>query len=113
MSQFCDFVNNDVRKNSVGFHNFDKVSNRRDVFYFQNSCFKIEKAKKLIFIFRLIFTLSHVESGFNVNNLIFETILKQIVITRRFSKDYLIANKLLPHTFEINNDLILSVKKDG
>ena len=112
MSQFCDFVNNDVRKN-VGFHNFDKVTNRRDVFYFQNSCFKIEKAKKLIFIFRLIFTLSHVESGFNVNNLIFETILKQIVITRRFSKDYLIANKLLPHTFEINNNLILSVKKDG
>ena len=80
---------------------------------FKTRVLRLKKQKKLIFIFRLIFTLSHVESGFNVNNLIFETILKQIVITRRFSKDYLIANKLLPHTFEINNDLILSVKKDG
>ena len=80
---------------------------------FKTRVLRLKKQKKLIFIFRLIFTLSHVESGFNVNNLIFETILKQIVITRRFIKDYLIANKLLPHTFEINNDLILSVKKDG
>ena len=80
---------------------------------FKTRVLRLKKQKKLIFIFRLIFTLSHLESGFNVNNLIFETILKQIVITRRFIKDYLIANKLLPHTFEINNDLILSVKKDG
>ena len=80
---------------------------------FKTRVLRLKKQKKLIFIFRLIFTLSHVESGFNVNNLIFETILKQIVITRRFIKDNLIANKLLPHTFEINNDLILSVKKDG
>ena len=80
---------------------------------FKTRVLRLKMQKKLIFIFRLIFTLSHVESGFNVNNLIFETILKQIVITRRFIKDYLIANKLLPHTFEINNDLILSVKKDG
>ena len=80
---------------------------------FKTRVLRLKKQKKMIFIFRLIFTLSHVESGFNVNNLIFETILKQIVITRRFIKDYLIANKLLPHTFEINNDLILSVKKDG
>ena len=80
---------------------------------FKTRVLRLKKQKKLIFIFRLIFTLSHVESGFNVNNLIFETILKQIVITRRFIKDYLIANKLFPHTFEINNDLILSVKKDG
>ena len=80
---------------------------------FKTRVLRLKKQKKLIFIFRLIFTQSHVESGFNVNNLIFETILKQIVITRRFIKDYLIANKLLPHTFEINNDLILSVKKDG
>ena len=80
---------------------------------FKTRVLRLKKQKKLIFIFRLIFTLSHVESGFNVNNLIFETILKQIVITRRFIKDYLIANKLLPHTFEINSDLILSVKKDG
>ena len=80
---------------------------------FKTRVLRLKKQKKLIFIFRLIFTLSHVESGFNVNNLIFETILKQIVITRRFIKDYLIANKLLPHTFEINNDLILSIKKDG
>ena len=80
---------------------------------FKTRVLRLKMQKKLIFIFRLIFTLSHVESGFNVNNLIFETILKQIVITRRFIKDYLIANKLLPPTFEINNDLILSVKKDG
>ena len=26
MSQFCEFVNNDVKKNSVEFHDFDKAS---------------------------------------------------------------------------------------
>ena len=35
----------------------------------------------------------------------------ETIITHLFIKDYMIANKLSPHTFEINNDLILSVKK--
>ena len=59
MSQFCDFVNNDVKKYSVEFQNFVKATDRLDVFYFQNSCFKIEKAKELNFILKLIFIVSH------------------------------------------------------
>ena len=47
ISQFCDFINNYVKKNSGEFHNFDKATDRLDVFYFQSSCFKIEKAKEL------------------------------------------------------------------
>ena len=32
------------------------------------------------------------------------------IIAHHFIKDCMITNELLPHTFEINNDLILSVK---
>ena len=31
MSRFCDFVNNDVKKSSVEFHNFGKATDRLDV----------------------------------------------------------------------------------
>ena len=35
----------------------------------------------------------------------------ETIIAHCFIKDYMLANELLPHTFETNNDLILSVKK--
>ena len=65
----------------------------------------------------MIFIVSHgnasVESGLIVNNLILENNMKvETVIVHRFIKDYnMIANELSSHTFEINSDLILSVKK--
>ena len=106
MNQLFEFVNN-VKKNSAEFCNFDKA---------KNSCFKMEKAKELNFLLKLIFTRSHGKSsvvrGFSVNNLILENNMKaESIIAHRFIKDYLIANELSSHTFEINNDLILSVKK--
>ena len=112
MSQFCEFVNNDVKKNSVEFHNCDKATDRLDVFFFQNSCF----AKELNFILQLTFNASHgkvsVERGFSVNNLILENNMKvETIIAHRFINDYVIPNELSAHTFEINIDLILSVKK--
>ena len=116
MSQFCDFVNNDVNKNSVEFHNLDKATDRHYLFYFQNLCIKIEKAKELNFVFKLIFTVNHenasVEHEFSVNNLILGNSMKaETIIPHCFIKNYMITNELLPHTFEINNDLLLSVKK--
>ena len=66
---------------------------------------------------KVIFIVSHgnasVESGLIVNNLILENNMKvETVIVHRFIKDYnMIANELSSHTFEINSDLILSVKK--
>ena len=116
ISQFFDVVNNDLKKSSVDFHNFRKVTDRFDVFYFQNLCFNIKKAKELHFVLKLIFTVSHgnasVERGFSVNNLILENNMKvETIIAHRFVKDFFIANELWPHIFEINNDLILSVKK--
>ena len=116
MSQFCDFVNNDVNKNSVEFHNLDKATDRHYLFYFQNLCIKIEKAKELNFVFKLIFTVNHenasVEHEFSVNNLILENSMKaETIIAHCFIKNYMITNELSPHTFEINNDLLLLVKK--
>ena len=35
----------------------------------------------------------------------------ETITTHHFIKDYMIINELSPHTFEINNVLILSVKK--
>lgn len=50
MSRFCDFVNNDVKKSSVEFHNFGKATDRLDVLK--------KKAKELNFVLKLIFTVS-------------------------------------------------------
>ena len=63
----------------------------------------------------MIFTVSYgnapVERGLNVNNLILENNMKaKIIIVHHFVKGCMIINELLSHTFEINNDLILSVK---
>ena len=70
MNQLFGFVNN-VKKSSEEFYNFDKA---------KNSCFKIEKAKELNFVLKLIFTRSHgkssAERGFSVNNLILENNMK-------------------------------------
>ena len=43
MSQSFNFSNNDVKKNCVEFHNFDKATDRLDFLYLQNSWFKIER----------------------------------------------------------------------
>ena len=74
------------------------------MFYFQNSCFKIEKAEELNFVLKLIFTGSHgnasAERGFSVNNLILENNMKaEAIIAHRFIKDFMIENELSPHTF--------------
>ena len=101
-------ANNDVKKNSEEFHNFDKATDRLDVVYFQSLCFEIGE---------LIFTVSHgsssVEHGFSVNNLI----LKKQYESRNhnctsFHQGLYDCKWIIsPHTFEKNNDLILSVKK--
>ena len=116
MSQFFDFVINDVKKSSVEFHNFGKSTDRLDVVCFQNSCFKIEKTNELNFVLKLIFTESHgnasAERGFSVNNLILENNTKaEAIIAHRFIKDFMIANELWSYIFEINNELILSINK--
>ena len=117
MSQFYDFVNNDVEYNSVKFHNFDKhkATDRHDFFYFQNVCFMVEKVKELNFVLKLNFTLSHgnasVERFTILNNLILENNMKaKTIIAHCFIKDCMITNELLPYTFEINIDSVLSVK---
>ena len=114
--QFCDFLDNVVKKNSDEFHNFNKATDRLDVFYFRNSVLKSKKAKKLDFVSKLIFTVSHgnasAERGLSVNNLIWgNNMIAETINAHRFIKDYMIANELFPHIFEINNDLILSLKK--
>ena len=114
--QFCDFLDNVVKKNNDEFHNFNKATDRLDVFYFRNSVLKSKKAKKLDFVSKLIFTVSHgnasAERGLSVNNLIWgNNMIAETINAHRFIKDYVIANELFPHIFEINNDLILSLKK--
>ena len=98
------------------FSNCNVTTDRLDVFYFQNLFFKIEKAREFNFFLKLIFFVSHgnasVEHGFSVNNFVLKNNMKaETIIAHCFIKDYMLANELLPHTFETNNDLILSVKK--
>ena len=79
-------------------------------------CFKMEKANELNFVLEVIFTVSYgnafVEPGFSANSSILENnMTAETIISHCFIKDYMIANELSPHTFEINNDLFLSLKK--
>ena len=76
----------------------------------------IRVSKELNFFLKMMFTVSHgntsVERGFSVNNLILANNMKaETIIAHCFIKGYMIANEFSSHTFEINNDLILSVKK--
>ena len=69
----------------------------------------------LAMVMKTVFTLSHgqasVERGFNDNNIALKQNQKDdTIVARRFIKNYLSANNLLPHTVTINQKLVKSVK---
>ena len=60
----------------------------------------------LAMVMKIVFTLSHgqasVEHGFNDNNIVLKQNQKDdTIIARRFIKNYLSANNLLPKTCEV------------
>lgn len=75
----------------------------------------IQNYKKLSYIVRVIFVLSHgqasVERGFSVNDSVIDTNMSpESVIFQRLIWDHMISNDLKPATVRINKSLVLSVK---
>ena len=66
-------------------------------------------------VLKIVLTLSHgqasVERGFSQNKtILLNNMMTQSIVARRFIKDHLIANNLQPHTVNLSNKLIVSVK---
>ena len=75
----------------------------------------IQKHKQLSHVLKIVLTLSHgqasVERGFSQNKMILSNkMTTQSIVARCFIKDHLIANDLQPHTVNLSNKLIVSVK---
>ena len=109
LSQFNNFVENEVKELKTDSFKFDPKNDRLDDFYFQHAC--VNNYKDLSFVLRVVLTLSHgqasVERGFSFNNFSVKTnMTPATIISRRTIKDHLIANGLKPHTVEITSSII-------
>lgn len=74
-----------------------------------------QKHINLSFIVKIPLTLSHdqaaVERSFSVNNNIIQiNMYATTIISKRFIKDYMLANGLQPHTIEITKPLVKPYK---
>ena len=109
LSQFNNFVENEVKELKTDSFKFDSKNDRLDDFYFQHAC--VNNYKDLSFVLRVVLTLIHgqasVEQGFSFNKFSVKTNMTPASIrSRRTIKDHLIANVLKPHTVEITSSLI-------
>ena len=109
LSQFNNFVENEVKELKTDSFKFHPKNDRLDDFYFQHPF--VNNYKDLSFILRVVLTLSHgqasVERGFSFNNFSVKTnMTPATIISRRTIKDHLTANVLKPHTVEITSSLI-------
>ena len=111
LSQFSDYLLADVRLNQK-FIEFDRKIQRLE-FFFEDV--NIQKHKQLSHVLKIVLTLSHgqasVERGFIQNKtILLNNMTTQSIVVCRFIKDHLIANNLQPHTVNLSNKLIVSVK---
>ena len=111
LSQFNNFLENEVKELKTDSFKFDPKNDRLDDFYFQHAC--VNNYKDLSFVLRVVLTLSHgeasVERGFSFNKFSVKTnMTPATIISRRTIKDHLIENGLKPHPVEITSSLKLS-----
>ena len=113
MTQYREFLSNEVVQQREKLLSFDRKTQRLDDLFFQDM--KVEETyPDLAMIMKIIFTLSHgqasVERGFNDNVVLKQNQKDGTVVSRRFIKNHLSANNLLPHTLPVTPQLVESFK---
>ena len=113
LSQLTNFIGFDKVQRKGKLLSFDRKSQRLDDF-FQDMKMEVTYPD-LAMVMKIVCALSHgqasVERGFNDNNIVLKQNQKDdTIVARRFIKNYLSANNLLPRTVTINQKLVKSVK---
>ena len=100
LSEFQDFLRDDVKKYNDKFATFNKKEHRLDGFFF--SAVKVQNYKNLAFILKIVFTLSHgqvaVERGFSVNQTVLDVNMQEnSLIACKLIRNHMSSNNLKPH----------------
>ena len=108
LSEFTDFLRDDVKKYNDKFATFNKKEHRLDEFFF--SAAKVQNYKNLAFILNIVLTLSHsqaaVERGFSVNKAVLDVNMQEnLLIGCKHIRDHMPSN-LKPHCMEVPNPMI-------
>ena len=111
MTELEVFKDNEVKKMQSEFSGFSLKECQIDDFYFKTV--GVAEYQKLLFILKLLLTMSHglaaVDRGFSHNNTILKTNMScETVVSKRMIKDRKLLFSLKPHTIEITNPLIVA-----
>ena len=114
LREYGNFTMNEVVHSRERFVDFNKEQGRLDDFFFHQLGIE-DSYPSLAVILKVIFCLSHgqasVERGFNDNNVVLkDNMAETTIIARRLIKNYLNVMDIKPHTIEIKNELLKSVK---
>ena len=109
LSEFKDFLRDDVKKYKDKFAIFNKKEHRLDEFFF--SAVKVQNYKNLAFILKIVLTLSHgqavVERRFSVNKAVLDVNMQEnSLIAHKLIRDRMSSNNLKPHCMEVPNPMI-------
>ena len=109
LSEFKDFLRDDMKKYRDKFAIFNKKEHRLDEFFF--SAVKVQNYKNLAFILKIVLTLSHgqavVERKFSVNKAVLDVNMQEnYLIAHKLIRDHMSSNNLKPHCMEVPNPMI-------
>ena len=107
-TEFKKFLDVEVKAMQRQLVTFSQKVDQFDDFYFKVA--SISKCKDLLFVVKLILTLSHgqasVEREFSlIANIMKTNMSPESFTAKRIIKDHMIANKLKPHTIEITKPI--------
>ena len=92
---------------------FDPSKVSLDDFCFRQLGINISRHKQFVFLFKIIFILSHgqavVEKGFSLGKSSFQyNIKEESIVHKKLVRDHLQANSIKIQTFEVPNKLVIS-----
>ena len=109
LSEFKDFLRDNVKKYNDKFATFNKKEHRLDELVF--SAVKLQNYENLAFIVKIVLTLSHgqtaLERGFSVNKAVLDVNMQEnSVIDCKLIMDHMSSSNLKPHCMEVPNPMI-------
>ena len=107
--QFLEFIDFDLKLNIVKFENFSANDTNLDDFYFR--FIRIEKYKELLFLLKIVLTLSHgqasVECSFIFNKSVLNhNISEGSIFAKKAIRDHMLSTGFEPQSTVITNELV-------
>ena len=110
--QFLKFIDFNLKVNIVKFENFSANDTNLDDFYFR--FIRIEKYKELLFLVKIVLTLSHgqasVECSFNLTKAVLNhNISEDSIVAKKTKRDHTLSTGLEPESIIFSNELVRCV----